>query len=130
MALMKVGNEKFETTDFENIPLELWKTTTFRAYCEHLNLLKFGMKSITRNIQGENAQMSRDIKQYGREAVKKFIEICIAEWTGNQNFPTASYSQLRVIKLEQTMPRAVKLVQDLSKAEEDSINVEDLGGLF
>lgn len=109
------GN-KIDTKDWRNAPLELWNTSTFLAYVEHLNQQKFGKVPVNASLQTLRAIMKKDMERFGNTALRIFLEMAIADYRSNMRYPTLSYSQARLLYMERFMSVA------LEKAEQKAVS--------
>lgn len=103
----KDGN-KFHTTDFENLPYELWNSTTVLSYLDWLNLNKYGKVPEKRNMQQTRAFIKRDLQQYGTRILKTFLSSCVKDYKGNLAYPTLSYAQAMLIYRDKLMDKIIK----------------------
>lgn len=101
------GN-KIDTKDWRNAPLELWNTSTFLAYVEHLNQQKFGKVPVNASLQTLRAIMKKDMERFGNTALRIFLEMAIADYRSNMRYPTLSYSQARLLYMERFMSVAIE----------------------
>lgn len=101
------GN-KVRTDDFENLPLELWNSTTVLAYMDWLNYNKYGMVPKKINMQQTRAFIKRDLQQYGTRILKTFLSACVKDYKGNLAYPTLSYAQAMLIYKDKLMDKIIK----------------------
>jgi hypothetical protein len=82
---------KVNRKDWRNLPLSEWNTLTVHAMFIELNAEKFGVEEYVpmRNWAFEQAQIKRNLTQYGAEILREVFDECFAEYR-----PTAQYPQL------------------------------------
>ena len=97
------GN-KVTTDDWENVPIELWNSTTVIAYVNHLNKKRFGKEPIIVNKKLTILNVSQDLKKYGSANLKEFVTAAMYQYKPNPKYPTISYSTLRNFYMESIMP--------------------------
>jgi hypothetical protein len=120
---------KIKTDDFKNLPLEKWNATTYRAYMKALNELYFDLPYVAKNVQMENACISRMQKEFGNELVKDFITACYKEYKPRPAYPSLNfgfiYSHMkeymlpRVLQAHKLKKQAQARTQQLTEAEID-----------
>lgn len=78
---------KIPTKDWRNLPIEDWNTNSFHAFLIEETARKFnaeyvpgGKGSKSQRWIAEKGVLKRDIDKRGAEVVRKFIEICWAEY--------------------------------------------------
>lgn len=129
------GN-KVDTKDWKNAPVELWNTTTLMEYIDHLNKEKYGMAPVRVNLQMLRGVMSRDLKQYGGDVMKRFVEACMTQYKPSPQYPTIGYMTMRSFYFENVLPRVIAgnfKHNAVKKAEEEAIksfDVDEITDLF
>ena len=126
------GN-KVDTKDWRNAPLELWNTSTFLAYVEHLNQQKFGKIPVNASLQTLRAIMKKDMERFGNTALRIFLEMAVADYRSNMRYPTLSYSQARLLYMERFMSVAIEKAQQKAVDEatpQTEYTLEEVVDLF
>lgn len=126
------GN-KVDTKDWRNAPLELWNTSTFLAYVEHLNQQKFGKIPVNASLQTLRAIMKKDMERFGNTALRIFLEMAVADYRSNMRYPTLSYSQARLLYMERFMSVAIEKAQQKAVDEatpQTEYTLEEVETLF
>lgn len=123
------GN-KVRTDDYENLPIELWNTTTFMAYLDNLNMIHFKQTPRTLNLKLTRVRLKADLDAYGNEIIKKWMELAIKDWGGSSRFPTAAYNQLRQFKWDGIIEKAKEELEKGSYVDSNQLSEEELEELF
>ena|SRR5690625_103010 len=134
--MTKAKANKIKTNDWRNLPIEKWNTTTFTAYLEHLTKEKFGVTyeptgggSKAQRWSREKGMMKNALTKYGPEVLRKFIEICIAEYHAKPQYPYASFAFMYSYMSDRfaRAEAAVKREQErLEMAERDTVRQDGL----
>lgn len=121
----KDGN-KFHTTDFDNLPYELWNSTTVLSYLDWLNLNKYGKVPEKRNMQQTRAFIKRDLQTYGTAVIKEFLRRAVQNYKGNMAYPTLSYPQAFLLFKDKLMDEAIEytVITRASTSETDLEAIE------
>ena len=130
-----MSKKKIDYKNYKELELEKWNATSFREYAKDLNIQKFGVPCITNNIRQENAVISNMIKEFGREAVKRFIEVSIERYRPNMQYPTINIMTMYSFGKAYELPRVLKELADKKKVqeaikEEKTQSFEDLKNYF
>jgi hypothetical protein len=99
---------KIKTDDFKNLPLEKWNATTYRAYMKALNEMYFDLPYVAKNVQMENACISRMQKEYGNELVKDFITACYKEYKPRPLYPSLNFGFIYSHMKDYMLPRVLQ----------------------
>lgn len=90
---------KISTKDWRNLPIAEWNTTTHTCYLEHLTKEKFGVTyeptgggSKAQRWSREKGMLKNAQQKYGNEVLRRFIEICIAEYKAKPQYPYMSFT--------------------------------------
>lgn len=126
------GN-KVDTKDWQNAPLSMWNTSTFIEYVAYLNQQKFGKVPVNASLQTLRAIMKKDMERFGNTALRIFLEMAVADYTGNARYPTLSYSQARLLYMERFMSVAIEKAQQKAVDEatpQTEYTLEEVETLF
>lgn len=90
---------KPNTTDWANLPTEQWNTRTFTAYLTHLTEEHFGVAYEPTGGGAKQQRWARELgmmkqaqEKYGNVVLRRFIEMCVAEYTAKPQYPYASFT--------------------------------------
>lgn len=98
---------KKDYTDYKNIPLEQWNSTSFKEYLKQLNTDRFGIPCVHGRPQVENKLISNMVKEHGHQVVKMFIEQCVSAYKGRGNYPTVNFTFAHTYMKEWELPKVL-----------------------
>lgn len=118
--------------DWETLPLSKWNSTTFRAYIDHLNMEKFGQAIIYTGatIKITNKLLKQNYEEFGKEAVKLFIEESVAGYAGNFSYPTIAFPIMIRFNKARLMPSCVARSKQMEAQQtgevSEQVNAEEV----
>lgn len=125
------------STDWRNLPLDKWNTTTFTEYLKAKHLELFGIEYVPyRSWQAEQGQLGNLIgtrtkeAKYDKAVVKRFIDEAFAEYRPNPQYPGVSFGWCWTYK-KATWQRVLaeeqrKVERKESEQQAQEIDVDDV----
>lgn len=90
---------KIKSSDWRNLPIEQWNVTTFHSYLAELTADHFGVVyaptgggSKSQRWAREKGMMKQAQERYGNEVLRRFIEMCVAEYKPKAQYPYVSFT--------------------------------------
>lgn len=100
---------KIKTDDYENLPLDKWNVTTYRAYMKALHNDKYGIPYVANNHAVEGRFIKDMQTKYGNKALKAFVEKCFNEHRStNPKFPGLNFGFMYSYLRERYLPVVLK----------------------
>lgn len=96
--------------NYRELEVAEWNATSFREFAKDLHLARFGVPYVANNIRVENGMISAAAKAWGKPVVKKFIEVCINEYTPSANYPGVNFAFMYSY-MKGKVPKSMQLVQ-------------------
>lgn len=100
-----MAKNKVHAKDWRNRELSDWNTTTFRTYLAEQHEKMFGIPYVTNSIPQEAGAMKRLITEHGEEIVKRFIDLCLEDYTPNNRYPSVNFMFMYSFMRERIIPR-------------------------
>lgn len=122
--------EKVRTDDYEQLPVELWNSSTVMAYLDYLNVLHLKSEPKTTNLKLTRMRIAGDVEKFGMPTIKRWMELAIKQWGGSARFPTASYMQLRQFKWDGIIDEAIREIELQDYHDPNELSEEELDDLF
>jgi hypothetical protein len=114
--------------DWQSRDINDWNTTTFRSYLQHTHEQRFGIAYVSRSIKVEAGMLSQAIKQYGKEALKEFIDECFLEYKPSPQYPSLTFGFMYSYMRERIMPKVLAEMarkERLAVAAQESVMSEE-----
>lgn len=95
-----MANEKTDTKDWRNLPIEKWNTNTVHAFLIGETNRRYSAEYVpggrgpkSKRWIAEKGMIKRELDKKGAETVKRFIEVCWREYYTNQpwKFPYPTF---------------------------------------
>lgn len=117
---------KIKTDDYENLPIEKWNATTYRAYMKHLHEQRFKIPYVANNFAVEGKMITTMRNDYGNEVVKRFVEACFKQYTPtNPAYPGLNFGFMFSYLRERYLP---PVLAQIAKEKQIQANTEKAEG--
>ena len=117
MVQLPKTKTRVDTKDWQNLPLERWNATTYREYLKHLHRKRYGIPYVTNNHAIEGRFLKNTWEEYGKLALKRFIEICFDEYKPTAKYPGLNFGFMYSYMRARIMPRVLKELSYQKKVE-------------
>jgi hypothetical protein len=125
-------SNRISTKDHANLPIDRWNVATFLAYLTDETQRRFnvtyapgGRGAVSSRWSMERGMLNAKKAQYGNAVLRKFIELCIADYRPNAEYPYCTVA-LMMSHMDRKFTVAQKAVSDEVRsrklAEEARVN--------
>lgn len=117
-------------TDWRERPLDKWNCSTFHYYlCDrHLDLYELPYVPF-RGWTAEKAMLKREIDEHGSEVVRRFIDVCFADYQPTSKYPSLNFGFMKTYMASRILPPilADKQRQErLSECANERMSVQEI----
>jgi hypothetical protein len=99
---------KISTKDFENLPIDKWNATTYRAFMADLHQRKYGIPYVANNMAVEGKFLKNMYTEYGQEVTKRFIAKCFETYKPTPRYPALNFGFMYSYMRQQNLPVVLK----------------------
>lgn len=122
--------QKVHATDWRNRDICDWNTTTFRTYLTEQHEEKFGIPYVTNSIPREAGAMKNFAKEHGNEVLKRFIDICLDNYTPSNQYPSVNFMFMYSYMRERILPQVygqlkTEKTKDAGAETTESMEIDD-----
>lgn len=116
---------KIKTSDFEQLPIDKWNGTTFKAYMGNLHQTKYGIPYVANNHAVEGKFLKNMYTEFGQEVTKRFIEKCFDTYKPTNRYPGLNFGFMYSYMRERNLPVVLKeLATEKLRAERTQASQE------
>jgi hypothetical protein len=93
---------------YSEIPTDQWSANHLRDYLYAKHEERFGIKYVANNYSVDTRMLKNFVKNYGIAVTKRFIDVCLANYRPNAQFPGINFGFMQSYMKERYLPQCLK----------------------
>ncbi|MGG2024185.1 hypothetical protein AB1282_00550 [Gottfriedia sp. S16(2024)] len=95
-------------THYNEIPTDQWSANHLRDYLYAKHEEHLGVKYVARNFAVDTRMLKNFVSAYGVTVAKRFIDVCLANYTPTANYPGTNFAFIQTYMKERYLPQCLK----------------------